>query len=68
MQRLFLAETNMTFGKWRQQVRLLHAMRLLAGGEKVMSAALDSGYSSTSAFIAMFKKQLGTTPHRYFRN
>ena len=68
VQRLFLAETNMTFGKWRQQVRLLHAMRLLAGGEKVMSAALDSGYSSPSAFIAMFKKQLGTTPHRYFRN
>lgn len=68
VQRLFLAQTKMTFGKWRQQLRLLHAMRLLAAGEKVTGAALDSGYSSPSAFISMFRKQLGTTPNRYFRN
>jgi AraC-like DNA-binding protein len=68
VQRLFLAQTKMTFGKWRQQLRLLHAMRLLAAGEKVTGAALDAGYSSPSAFISMFRKQLGTTPNRYFRN
>jgi AraC-like DNA-binding protein len=67
VQRLFLSQTKMTFGKWRQQLRLLHAMRLLAAGEKVTGAALDAGYSSPSAFIAMFRKQLGTTPNRYFR-
>jgi AraC-like DNA-binding protein len=67
VQRLFLAQTKMTFGKWRQQLRLLHAMRLLAAGEKVTGAALDAGYSSPSAFISMFRKQLGTTPNRYFR-
>lgn len=66
IERLFLAETKMTFGRWRQQLRLLHAMRLLASGEKVTGAALDAGYSSTSAFISMFRKQLGTTPNRYF--
>jgi AraC-like DNA-binding protein len=33
----------------------------------VTGAALDAGYSSPSAFIAMFRKQLGTTPNRYFR-
>ena len=68
IERLFLAETKMTFGKWRQQLRLLHAMQLIASGEKVIGAALDAGYSSPSAFISMFKKQLGTTPIRYFRN
>jgi AraC-like DNA-binding protein len=66
IERVFLAETKMTFGKWRQQLRLLHAMQRLASGEKVTGAALDAGYSSPSAFISMFKKQLGATPTRYF--
>jgi AraC-like DNA-binding protein len=28
--------------------------------------ALESGYSTPSAFIAMFRKAFGTTPRRYF--
>lgn len=67
IQRLFLEETKMSFAKWRQQLRLLHGMQLLARGEKVTAAALDAGYSSTSAFIAVFHKQLGTTPTRYLQ-
>ena len=68
IQRLFLEETGMTFAKWRQQLRLLRAMQLLAAGEKVTAAALEAGYNSTSAFISMFRKQLGTTPRRYLTN
>jgi len=68
IERLFIAETKMTFSKWRQQVRLLHAMQLLASGEKVTGAAMEAGYSSTSAFISMFRKQLGTTPTRFFES
>jgi AraC-like DNA-binding protein len=68
VQRLFIAEARMTFGKWRQQLRLLRAMQLLASGEKVIGAALEAGYGSTSAFISMFRKQLGTTPARYFKS
>ena len=68
IQRLFLEETRMTFGKWRQQLRLLHAMQRLASGEKVTAAALEAGYNSTSAFISMFRKQLGTTPRRYLES
>jgi AraC-like DNA-binding protein/mannose-6-phosphate isomerase-like protein (cupin superfamily) len=66
LERLFHAETKMTFGRWRQQLRLLHALRLLAAGASVTEAASSSGYDSTSAFISMFKKALGTTPRRYY--
>jgi AraC-like DNA-binding protein/mannose-6-phosphate isomerase-like protein (cupin superfamily) len=66
MERLFQKETGLTFGKWRQQLRLLHALRLLAAGRPVTAVALDVGYESASAFIAMFKRALGVTPYRYF--
>ena len=66
VERIFLLETKMTFAKWRQQHRLLHSMQRLASGDKVAAAALDAGYTSPSAFVAMFRKQLGTTPRRYF--
>jgi AraC-like DNA-binding protein len=66
LERLFQKETGMTFGKWRQQLRLLHALRLLANGRSVTAVALDVGYDSASAFIVMFKRILGATPHRYF--
>ena len=65
IERLFRSEANMAFGKWRQRLRLLHALRLLAAGEPVTAVALETGYDSTSAFISMFKRELGTTPSRY---
>jgi AraC-like DNA-binding protein len=67
VERLFQEELGMTVGKWRQQLRLMQAMRLLAEGAKVTHAALESGYSTASAFISMFRKALGTTPTAYFR-
>ena len=67
VERLFQDDLSMTFGKWRQQLRLMQAMRLLAEGAKVTHAALDSGYSTPSAFISMFRKTLGTTPAVYSR-
>ena len=64
--RLFHKETGMNFRQWRQQVRLLEALTRLAGGAPVTTVALDLGYESQSAFIAMFKKALGKTPGKYF--
>lgn len=65
--RLFLAETGLTFGQWRQQLRLLVALEKLGEGESVSSVALDVGYQDVSSFIAAFKAALGETPARYFR-
>ena len=62
MERLFRAETGVSFQQWRQRLRLIHALRLLAAGESVTNVALEVGYSSTSAFIAMFSRELHTTP------
>lgn len=66
--RLFRTETGMSFGQWRQQVRILEALRQLGNGQSVTSVALDLGYDSVSAFIAMFRKALGCTPGQYFRD
>ncbi len=66
IERLFRTETAMPFREWRQRLRLIHALRLLAREESVTSVALECGYGGTSAFIAMFKKVMGTTPSRYF--
>jgi AraC-like DNA-binding protein len=64
IQRLFLAETGLPFSQWRQRLRLLHGATLLGGGMSVTNAALEAGYSGTSAFIAAFRKHFGFTPSR----
>ncbi|EBU1124678.1 AraC family transcriptional regulator [Salmonella enterica subsp. enterica serovar Poona] len=64
-ERFILKETGMTFGRWRQQLQLLVAIRLLVTGTSVQNTAHELGYSSVTAFITMFKKMLGTTPGRY---
>jgi AraC-like DNA-binding protein len=64
--RLFLAETGLSFRQWQQQARLLESLVRLAQGHSVTTVAMEVGYESTSAFIAMFRRVLGTTPKKYF--
>lgn len=66
--RLFQTETGMSFGRWRQRRRLLAALERLAAGEPVTGVALDLGYASPSAFIAMFRRTLGAPPTRYLKD
>jgi AraC-like DNA-binding protein len=66
IQRLFCAQTKMTFTRWRERCRLLQALRLLAGKEPVTTVAMELGYASPSAFTAMFRRAFATTPSRYF--
>ena len=65
LSRLFRTETGMTFPQWRTQLRLQHALALLAIGEPVTTVAAACGFATPSAFIETFRKALGTTPGRY---
>jgi AraC-like DNA-binding protein len=67
IERLFRTETGVSFQQWRQRLRAIHSLRLLASGESVTGVALAVGYSSTSAFIAMFRRELGSTPRRIWK-
>ncbi|PHM38353.1 AraC family transcriptional regulator [Xenorhabdus innexi] len=58
-------ELGMSFSEWRQRLRFLHAISLLGQGKSVYEIAFDVGYSSSSAFIAMFQQISGTTPERF---
>ncbi|QMV51038.1 AraC family transcriptional regulator [Ewingella americana] len=60
-------DLGMGFAEWRQRLRFLHSISLLEQGKTVQDVALEVGYSSSSAFIAMFQQISGTTPQR-FRN
>lgn len=64
--RHFRLETGMSFVQWRQQIRILEALKLLGRKEPVTTVAIELGYDSPSAFISMFKKALGKTPGQYF--
>ncbi len=65
LERLFRAETGLSFGAWRQRARLVHAMTLLADGATVTAAGAAVGYANTSAFVTAFRRLLGMTPGRY---
>lgn len=60
--RRFLKSTGMTFGKWRQQLRLMSSLTLLMQGAPITQAALSSGYDSHSAYTTAFRKQFGQPP------
>ncbi len=64
VERVFRAETGISFGLWQQKARMLTAVRLLAEGRSVTEAGMDTGYTSLSAFIAAFKRTFGHTPGR----
>ena len=65
--RLFRTDTGMAFGRWRQQARLLEAIRLLGLSVAVTEVALRVGYRSPSAFVAAFRRSMGKTPAAYIR-
>jgi AraC-like DNA-binding protein len=66
LERRFQEHTGMSLGRWRQRLQLVIALELLAGGASVSEAGWAVGYSSTSAFVTAFRRQLGSTPGRYF--
>ncbi|TVT91943.1 helix-turn-helix transcriptional regulator [Pseudomonas sp. RGB] len=65
--RQFVRELGMSFGEWRQRLRYLAAIEALDSQRSVQHVAFDLGYSTASAFIAMFQRHAGCTPEQYRR-
>lgn len=65
--RMFVRELGISFGEWRQRLRFLASIEALDSRRSVQEIAFDMGYSSASAFIAMFQRQAGCTPEHYRR-
>lgn len=58
----FRRETGLTFSQWRTRLRLIEGLERLQRGQAVTRVALELGYTSPSAFIAMFRRELGVSP------
>lgn len=66
--RLFAQELGMTFNDWRQRLKVLRGIALLEAGRPVKDAAIELGYVTPSAFIAMFRRHMGMTPQEYLHS
>ncbi|WP_290063077.1 AraC family transcriptional regulator [Amycolatopsis solani] len=65
LSRLFHDELGMTFYAWRTQLRIHHALVLLADGHDTTRVAHACGWSNPSGFITAFTAIVGTTPGRH---
>jgi hypothetical protein len=66
LHRGFSAATGMSPARWVQQARLIHAVTPLVRNTPVTTVATGLGCATPSAFTAMFRRTLGTTPTAYF--
>ncbi len=67
LSRRFRAETGISFDRWRTLERLNASLPRLAAGEPISRVAREVGYQTPSAFVAAFKREIGTTPAMYFQ-
>ncbi|MCW2268407.1 HTH-type transcriptional repressor of iron protein A [compost metagenome] len=65
--RQFARELGMSFGEWRLRLRFLRAIEGLEQNLPIQQIAFELGYSSPSAFIAMFQRHAHCTPEQYRR-
>jgi AraC-like DNA-binding protein/quercetin dioxygenase-like cupin family protein len=63
--RAFVHDTGMTFDRWRTHLRMRAALPLLAEGLPVSRVAHTVGYATASAFLAAFRRTVGTSPGSY---
>ncbi|MGM7645002.1 AraC family transcriptional regulator [Nocardia sp. JW2] len=62
LSRLFRNDLGLTFPQWRTQLRLHHALILLAHKTPVTTVAHRCGWATASAFIDVFRTTFGHTP------
>jgi len=65
LSRLLHDELGMAFYEWRTQLRIYHALVLLADGHDITRVAHACGWANPSGFIAAFTAVVGTTPGRH---
>jgi AraC-like DNA-binding protein len=65
LSRLFHNELGLTFYEWRTQLRIYHALVLLADGHDATRVAYACGWANPTSFITAFANIIGTTPGRY---
>jgi AraC-like DNA-binding protein len=65
LERVFLAETGLPVGRWRQYRLLLRGLEEVAAGATVQAASVVAGYRTSSAYVAAFRAAFGTTPARF---
>src|SRR5690606_17308182 len=63
--RLFKKETGLSYRGWIQQMHIVLELSQLAQGQAISHIATLLGYTSTSAFSAMFKRHLGYSPQKF---
>lgn len=52
---------------WRQQIRLMEALSLVAAGASIAQVTYDVGYDSPSGFAAMFRRAFRVPPRPYLK-
>jgi AraC-like DNA-binding protein/mannose-6-phosphate isomerase-like protein (cupin superfamily) len=62
LERLFRADTGMSFQQWRRQLRMTEALARIAQGVPIARVAAEVGYASVPAFGAAFRQTFGATP------
>ena len=68
LSRLFKKETQITYSEWRQRLNVQIAIKHLSLDDNIGSIAKLLGYESSSAFIYMFKKQMGVSPNQFLKS
>ncbi|MBV7482327.1 AraC family transcriptional regulator [Bordetella sp. BOR01] len=64
--RRMTAETGVSYAVWLRQAKVLHALTLMARGESMFAAAVESGFADASTFCTTFKRIADTTPRAFF--
>jgi AraC-like DNA-binding protein len=65
--RLFERDTGLSFGKWRERLRIVSAVERLLRGEPIAAVAQEVGYRGASSFSTAFARLVGVPPGRYLR-
>ena len=65
LSRLFARDLGMSFYHWRTELRIHHALVLLAQGHSSTHTAHQCGWTNPSSFITAFRRIVGVTPSHY---